>query len=266
MSENLKYAKDTVIQLDQSFGELEILFGFAGSDSGEIRRDSKENFKLFRKAKSLDKELKSVEERLKGSDNKLQSVLTQLNSNIKIDEMGSKLIRRMDRISLSTEEYCAESNVPPPEHDLCIDFANQDERGNYCTPEGELRSAVLSSTTPSSVVTAHGAPDEEAYTSRVHGVSGMAGVGKTIALIEIGRDEAVRSLLNDGVLLIRLGAEVTEKLIIERLAEIMRVTGAKNSAAAVQEKIKLADAVSGAARWFRGRCNLFLVDDVWPTP
>lgn len=49
--------------------------------------------------------------------------------------------------------------------------------------------------------------------SSVHGVSGMAGVGKTTALIGIGHDPKTQAHFVDGILYMSLGAAATEESV-----------------------------------------------------
>lgn len=66
-------------------------------------------------------------------------------------------------------------------------------------------------------------------------MSGMAGVGKTTARIELGHDAKIREHFKDGVLFMSLGAEATAMKITGELDEIMRMTGATTSAAKVKK-------------------------------
>lgn len=111
------------------------------------------------------------------------------------------------------------------------------------------------------MITASGA----AKSGVVHGATGMAGVSKTTALIALGHQKAVQTQFQDGVLFFQLGADASVKQITDCLADIMKYTGAVRSAAFVRNEIDLKKAADCAALWFRGRCNLFLIDDVWPT-
>lgn len=151
--------------------------------------------------------------------------------------------------------------VPPPLDNLHLDFDTQDEKGNFYTAEGQLRYTVLPSTSSNNVVAAK---SESSNRKVVHGASSMAGEGKTTALIARGHDQAIRLHFQDGVLYMALGADASVKHISESLAEMMKFTGAIESAEAVRNEKDLAKAVMGAACWFRGRRNVFLFDDIWP--
>lgn len=167
------------------------------------------------------------------------------------------------------------SSVPPLPDNLHLDFDSRDAEGNFCAPEGTLRSELLSSTASQRVIVARGAASRmgnrtevigsAVRSSFVSGATGMAGVGKTTALIALGHDEAVRRHFRDGVLYLTLGAGASVKSITLGLATIMKFTGARKSAETALKKEKLAQAIEDAAIWFQGKCNLFLIDDVWPT-
>lgn len=159
------------------------------------------------------------------------------------------------------ETYRSGSNVPAVLENLHLEFDTQDEDGQFCALEGELRSALLSRTTSHRVVVARGA----ARCAIVHGATGMAGVGKTTALVALGHDETVRNHFQDGVLFMALGADATVESVACEISRMMKFTGAKCSASAVRNQADLSEAVEDAAIWFQGRRNLFLIDDVWPT-
>lgn len=76
-------------------------------------------------------------------------------------------------------------NAPPLFGQERFDFESTDSPGNFSTPEGTLRSIVLTSTSSSHVTVAREAPNP------VHGVSGLAGVGKTTALKGIAHDQKI---------------------------------------------------------------------------
>lgn len=161
----------------------------------------------------------------------------------------------------AAEHYHAAHVVPPLPDNVHVEFDSQDKTGQYRAPEGDLKATLLKSTSSNSVIAARGA----ATSAVVHGASGMAGVGKTTALIALGHDKDVRSHFCDGGLFMTLGADVSVNQITDRLARIMKFTGARGSVAAVQNEIDLETAVNEAALWFQGKRNLFLVDDVWST-
>lgn len=79
---------------------------------------------------------------------------------------------------------------------LYLEFDSRDEDGKLCAPEGHLKSTELASATSNSVIAARGAERPEI----IHGASGMAGVGKTTALIALGHDQDVQDHFSDGVL------------------------------------------------------------------
>lgn len=154
----------------------------------------------------------------------------------------------------SLETYRTGHFVPPLPDNIYLDFDSQAENGKFRASEGDLKSTILLAT--SSTRTAGARSSKRS--AIVHGESGMAGASKTTALIALGHDDDVRSHFCDVVLFIALGADVSRKQISDNLAEI------KGSAAAVQIETNQEKAVAGASRRFQGKCNLFLIDDVWP--
>lgn len=159
------------------------------------------------------------------------------------------------------ENYRAEYVVPPLPDNLFLDFSSQDESGEFCAPEGHLKSKVLKSASSNRVIAARGVGRPEI----VHGASGMAGVGKTMSLIALGHDKDLRHHFRDGILYLSLGADATVESITRGLYKIMKLTGATTSADAVRNQTDLTAAIEDAALWFFGKCNLFLLDDVWRT-
>lgn len=91
----------------------------------------------------------------------------------------------------------------------------------------------------------------------MHGASGMAGVGKTFALIALGHDKEVRGHFKDGVLFMSLGANASVGHITRGLSKIMKFTGARASADAVERQTSLAKVVEDAALWFLGKRIFF---------
>lgn len=183
-----------------------------------------------------------------------------------VEEQLKKLVESLPNapatpdVPTTIEPYRAAHFVPVLPDKAYIQFDSRDENGMYCAPEGDLKSALLKSTTMHSVIAASGAATSVVI---VHGASGMAGVGKTTALIALGHDRHVRNIFKDGVLCMVLGADASGKHVTDKLAEIMKFTGAKESATAVRNEDDLKKAVKGAALWFQGKRNLFLIDDIW---
>lgn len=175
----------------------------------------------------------------------------------------------------TAETYRPGSSIPPLDEIFYLDFDSKDEEGNFCAPEGELRSTVLSSTTSHHLIVARGAASvSRGYavtgggtgtSSVVHGATGMAGVDKTMALIALGHDETIRKHFRDGILYLTLGADASVESITRGLSQIKKCTGPRDSAAAVREQTDPAEAIEDTAFWFQNRRNLFLIDDIWPT-
>ncbi len=86
----------------------------------------------------------------------------------------------------SKEEYRSAISTPSCSHAVDLDFETKDAEGKYVTPEGALKYKILSSASTEAVTTAAG------QLNPAHGVVGMAGVGKTIALQGLACDTDIR--------------------------------------------------------------------------
>lgn len=139
-----------------------------------------------------------------------------------------------------------------------MDFSPSGRDGRIPAPEGTLKSLVLNS-----IVSNHVTVSRKAAFP-VHGISGMAGVGKSTALVALGHDADIREYFADGVLYMSLGANATKHHIACELNRIMRATGAKEGVLKDESTASLASAVAEAALWFQSRRILFLIDDIWP--
>lgn len=137
-----------------------------------------------------------------------------------------------------------------------LDFSSADVDGKYSAPEGRLKHRVAVSVTSAHVTAASGAP------SPMHAVPGMAGVGKTIALVALGHDASLKQYFSGGILYMTLGGEATAESIIFELERLLRLTGAIATASKVKSATSLSDAITEAAIWFHGRRVLFLFDDI----
>lgn len=123
------------------------------------------------------------------------------------------------------------------------------------------KTSVLITTSPKNVTVARRASGATGTHLPVHGVSGMTGVGKTIALTGLGHDPDIKAHFLHGVLFMAVGAKATVGRLTSELCKIMRGTGAVDSAKKVQSSKSLSDAVSIAAIWFHGKRIMFLIDD-----
>ncbi len=85
-----------------------------------------------------------------------------------------------------------------------------------------------------------------------YGIVGMSGVGKTVALLGLAHECAIRSRFPDGVLLMTLGQGATIETVIGLLVEIVTLTGATILVERLQFSTSLREAVDYAVPWFRG--------------
>lgn len=120
-----------------------------------------------------------------------------------------------------------------------LDFESKEPDGRVSTPEARLKSFVLLSARYVTAATGVRHP--------VYGASGMADVGKSIALIGIAHDRDIREHFVHGVLFMSIGVSATVGDVTKELEKILRFTGATTHADKVQSSASLADAVSNAA-------------------
>lgn len=182
----------------------------------------------------------------------------KLNAPVSPKDDGHK--QKMDMLSLSGQVFRPAFNAPVLPVQVRLNFGSKDSDGSFSSPEQVLKHLVSESATSNDVVAASGVP------SAMHAVSGMAGVGKTTALIGISHDADLRKHFSDGILYMSLGAEASEETIVSELDYIMQATGATTRAEKVKSTSSLVEAVSIATIWFSVRRILFLVDDIRAFP
>lgn len=256
--ETMGALKDTISSVDSTSERFRSL-DFSGSSSDGMMQAVANKARRFLKAKGLDKILKDMENETTNVATTLQLQLSQLCTSLKTDKMEGNVRAMFEDNHIPVETFHHGFNAPPLSGKARFDFESHDGHGYFFAPEGTLRSLVLNSTSPSQVTVARGAPFS------VHGVSGMAGVGKTTALVGLAHDPTIQSHFDGGILYMSLGAVATVEHVASSLGQIMRLTGAISRADAVESASSLAIAVSIAADWFNGQRILFLVDDIWPT-
>lgn len=221
----------------------------------------------FCRAKSLTALLIDIKREISGTEHRLQILFAQLA--LKSDAVALRVDQNMRRVVEEhvspSERYCPGFNAPALPGKVHLDFKSRDTNGSFVAPKADPKSLVFISTSPRHVTVARGSSTCSGAYLPVHDVSGMTGVGKTTALIGLGHDDEIKEHFVDGVLYIRVGASATMGDVTSELSEIMRVTGATTSATAVLSSKALADPVSNAAIWFRGKRILFLIDDIWPS-
>ncbi len=164
-----------------------------------------------------------------------------------------------DGAASSKEEYRSAKSTPIFSHAVNLDFETRDAEGQFVTPEGVLKHKVLSSLSPEVFTESTG------QLIPAHGVVGMAGVGKTIALQGLARDREICQRFPDGIQYIGLGQAATVQTAVQGIVRAMTMTGASASIARVKNSTSLKEAVTHAVRWFQDKKCLFLIDDMWPT-
>lgn len=216
--------------------------------------------KQFARAISITKALLDILRTASRAEVALQIQLTQLWGAIKTEDLKDDFQSILQQHRSPVESFRSAFNTPAALRKARLDFELKDSEGRFATAEGQFRQFVLDSTDTKNGTVARGA------LCLVHGISGMAGGGKTTALIGRGHDSEVRAHFADGVLCMSLGAAAKEESVANELCKILELTGAMSGASAVAACSSLSEAVARTATWFLGRRILFLIDDIWPTP
>ncbi len=114
------------------------------------------------------------------------------------------------------EGYCPSFSAPSTSQTITLDFDSKDEKGKPATPEGFLKQSLLNE-----VVTAASGEARSA-----HGVLGMAGVGKTVALQGLCYDKDVKKQFPGGIHYMKFGRDATLQTAIPEIAKILTSTKA----------------------------------------
>lgn len=264
----LSTVKDALVCLDNSATEY-LSRAFAESSSGSCLQEIANRGRIFFKAKSLKALMTNIQRGAREAESKLQHLSTQLCITLKVDQaalLSDQNLRSIIEEHVSpNERFRPAFNAPVLTGTIHLDFESKDADGNFTAPEADLKSSVFISTSPRTVTVARGASRAARAQLPVHGVSVLAEVGKTTALIGLGQEDDIKTHFKDGVLFMKAGATATVDDLTGELCKIMRATCACTSAAELESSKSLADAVAGAARWFHGKQVLFLIDDIWPS-
>lgn len=182
------------------------------------RRYQSEKAKQFGKAKSITKALQDILGTANRAEGTLQLQLTQLCGAVTTDAMEEKIRRIVEQNSSPAESFRPAFNASAVVGKVRLDYESMDEGGKFSIPEAKLRNCAFASTDTKNVTVARG------KASCVHGVSGMAGVGKTTALIGLGHDQKIKAHFVHGVLYMSLGAAATEESVANELSKILERT------------------------------------------
>ncbi len=229
-------AKFYVVETHISKASLELAH-LTAMLSAALKFDSFRN-EMSAKEKSFIDDMSAKEERL----------TAMFSAALNVDSFGNEVSAK--------EEYIPIDYTPAVSFAVHLDFATKDAQGNFVTPEGVLKHEVLSSASSAKVV---------AGALKTYAVVGMAGVGKTIALLGLALDGDIRARFPDGIHYLSFGPDSTVQDAIAEIALPMRMTGATASVAMVEKSTSVKEAIANALAWFRDKKCLFLIDDLWPT-
>lgn len=139
-------------------------------------------------------------------------------------------------------------DAPINDRDLVLDFEPPAKAGSTLTFECQLLDAVLEPNDSSPVTIA---------------VNGVSGVGKTCALKGIGNHERVKKRFWGAILFIKLGQDIGEQKLREKIAEKVKKTGGNETSKKILVAESFKEAIDIAGEWFEPHHCLFLFDDVW---
>lgn len=143
----------------------------------------------FSRANSITKSLRDVCSTAILAEGTLQHQLAQLSNVVKSNQLIDDIRGMTEKNRNAVEIFRPAFNVPALLPNIRLDFDSKDEKGQVSTPEGKLRHCIFVSRNTKNVIVARGTKHP------VHGVSGMAGVGKTTALIGLRHDPKLRAHL-----------------------------------------------------------------------
>ncbi len=171
----LKYADQT---MEKSFSKA---FSASGSSAmGKLKSRARRTFR----ATSLRSKMDALNTQMETASNKLLHLISVLSSALKVEEVLVPKIDNLSLVSPTEDVFLPSTNTPALTDAVKLDFDAKDLEGNRCTPEGILKQHVLSSESSRNVTAAAGV--------MVYGVVGMAGVGKTVALVGLASDREIR--------------------------------------------------------------------------
>jgi len=168
--------------------------------------------------------------------------------------------------SMTDEFQPSFDEIPPNPPHVVLNFAsisNVDEATlASLTVETKLKQAVLRSDGAASAATV---TPRLASRQRmgISGVRGMSGAGKSCALRALARDVEVRAHFRDGIYFMVLGKAATDAGVMQGIITIMSRSGSKRLAEEAREGSDIEEVTSKARQWFKGKCVLLAIDDVW---
>lgn len=254
--------KDSIRRSDNAVVEF-CSRAFSGATSPNFIHDTRRFFM----SKSLQAVLTSIQRVTGEAESTLHNLPVQLCATLKMDEAAlipcQNWRSAIEKHLYAEERYRPAFNTPILQEKLLLDFKSRDGEGNLVFLEADVKSAVFISTSPQPVTVVRGVSSPGRENLPVHGVSGMPGVGKTIAIMGLGHDDEIKAHFADGVLC--SGAKATAGDLTNNLAAIMRAAGSVRDAAEVEPSSTLVDAFESVTQWFQGKEILLLLDEIWPS-
>lgn len=116
-------------------------------------------------------------------------------------------------------------------------------------PEAKLKSMVLSDAFDATKCTT---------------VIGMAGTGKTCALLALGHLKETRRRFHGGILYMSVGQNAGLSKLVACIANVVEAAGGLKKAREIRRnKFDYSFAINSASNWFQHQPVLFLIDDIW---
>lgn len=186
----------------------------------------------------------------------LQGEAEKAQERIRSNNVFLAILERIHRAAVDPSTGCPDkfqpcNTAPRNSGQIFVDLDSTDSNGVPATFAGQLKAALLQSTTASSF----GAI-----------ARGMGGVGKTCSLRALAADDDIKARFPGGVYFMSLGADATTMEVIHELAGSIEASGGRRIATAVRQDSSmcgLRGAIRKAKSWFSGRSCLFIFDDIW---
>ena len=170
-----------------------------------------------------------------------------------LNNMNDKLKMIGQQNDVFTPNFSSIPNVRVP---VYLDFSTGD------TMEGEVKATLVENVKRGP----RGTQNVPAHVTAVVSVSGMGGVGKTIALIGLGRDAEVQEMFaRGGIYFLGVGKDATAAKLVGSLKGIVSISGGERRSEKIDNNGSLESAVRTTSSWFAGRRALFILDDLWQT-
>ncbi len=167
-------------------GSLSIAFAGGSSAMGNIQSKA---LRMFQATK-VNVEMKSMESKIDKAPNHLLHLTMMLSNALKMQENHDIILPKLEYFAVSESSkdiFRPATNTPALTDTFSLDFDANDSEWRHTAPEAALKQSVLSSDSSSTDTATSG------VLKSAHGIVGMAGVRKTVALRGLAYDNDVRT-------------------------------------------------------------------------